>query len=170
MATSLTGRVSSVLALAFAGAPTLGSSTHRVESTYSHTFTDGAGANQVDRIYTEQRTLTASATTTLDLAGVLTDPFGTVITFARIKAILIFADDANTNNVIMGAAASNQFVGPFGDASDTISTKPGGTTMLIAPDATGWPVSAGSTDNLKFANSAGSTSVIYDLVILGSST
>lgn len=170
MATSLTGRVSTALALIFDGAPTFGSSQHVVQDTYTHTFTNGSGANQVDRIYTETRTITASSSATLDLAGVLADPFGATITFARIKAILIFADAANANNVVMGAAASNQFVGPFGDASDTLSTKPGGTTVLIAPDATGWPVTGGSTDQLKFANSAAGTSVTYDLVILGSSS
>lgn len=169
MATSLNGRISTVLALVFTGDPTLGDSSHSISDTYRHTFTDGTGLDQVDRIYTEQRTLTASATTTLDLAGSLADPFGATITFARIKAILVFAATANTNNVIMGATGANQFVGPFGDASDSISTKPGGTTVLIAPDATGWPVTAGTGDNLKFANSAGSTSVTYDLVILGAS-
>src|SRR5688500_2046313 len=77
----------------------------------------GFGANQADRIFSETRTIAASGTNEMDLAGTLTDIFGAVITFARIKAIVIVAAAANVNVVVVGGAAANAFVGPFADAT-----------------------------------------------------
>jgi hypothetical protein len=130
-------------------------------------FTNGTAANQANKVFHDQRTLTASATENLDLAGGLTDAYGAAITFTRIKAIIVFAAAANTNNVIVGGAASNQFVGPFGDVTDTVAVRPGGLMVFAAPDATSYAVTAGTGDILKVANSAGSTSVVYDILIVG---
>jgi hypothetical protein len=47
----------------------------------------------------------------LDLSGVLANALGATLAFTAIKAILIVADSANTNNVVVGGAASNGFVG-----------------------------------------------------------
>src|SRR5688572_1163541 len=62
-------------------------------------YTDGAGANQVNMSWHDQRTLAASASENLDLAGSLTNAFGTTQTFARIKLVMVKAASANTNNV-----------------------------------------------------------------------
>ncbi len=50
---------------------------------------------------------------------------------------------------------------------DTVKVKPGGAIALVAPDATGYAVTAGTADQLKVANSAGGTSVTYDIIIIG---
>lgn len=132
-------------------------------------WSNGTGNGQADKLWTDQRTLTASANEDLDLAGGLTDAFGAAITFARIKMILVVAAAANTNNVVIGAAASNAFVGPFGAATHTIHVRPDGMAVLACKDATGWAVTGGTGDLLRVANSAGSTSVTYDIAILGAS-
>ena len=129
----------------------------------------GVGANQADKVFSEQRTIAASGTNDYDLAGALTDAFGVTVTFARIKMIAVFADSANVNNVVIGNAATNQFVGPTGAAAHTINVRPGGSVVLFAPDATAWPVTAGTGDLLRFANSGAGTSVIYNVVFLGAS-
>jgi hypothetical protein len=41
--------------------------------------------------------------------------------------------------------------------------------MAGVADAIGWGVTAGTGDLLKVANSAGSTSVNYDIVVIGNS-
>lgn len=137
-------------------------------------FDNGTGAGQVDRIFTDTRTLTASSTETLDLAGVLTDAFGNVLTFARIKAILVAASAANTNNVIVGANVASSwatFLGPTGASGGTITLQPGG--FFVAgcgsADATGWVVTAATGDLIKVANSAAGTSVSYDIAVVGCS-
>lgn len=135
----------------------------------STALASGTGANQADKIFSDQRTLTASSTEDLDLAGSLTDAFGDTITFARIKAILVIADAGNANNVLVGGAAANQFINWVGDASDKVVVRPGGVFCLIAPDATAYAVTAGTGDLLRIGNSGAGTSVTYKIVIIGAS-
>ncbi len=130
---------------------------------------NGTGANAADRLWLDSNTLGASANTDVDLAGNLTDALGQALTFARVKAIFVRAASGNTNNVVIGGAAANQFVGPFGAATHTLSVKPGGLFAAVAPDATGWAVTAGTGDLLRFANSGAGSSVTYDVMIVGAS-
>lgn len=130
----------------------------------------GTGAGQADKIWTDQRTLAASATEDLDLAGVLTDAFGGTITLARVKAILVRAASGNTNNVAVGGASATQWAALLGTAG-TVTLRPGAVFVAAAgpADATAYVTAAGSTDLLKVANSAGSTSVTYDIAVIGCS-
>lgn len=132
------------------------------------TLESGTGSGQADKIFMDDRTLAASATENLDLAGSLTDAFGATITFATVKAILVIAKAANTNDVVIGGAASNGFVGPFGGTTPTVSVKPGGLALMVAPK-TGWTVTASTGDILKMANSSSGTGVDYSIVIIGTS-
>jgi hypothetical protein len=129
-------------------------------------FLTGGGADQANFVFADTRTLAASATENLDLAGGLTDAFGQALTFASIKAILVKAAAGNTNNVVIGGAASNAFL-LFGDATDTLAIPPDGFALIVAPGAAGFPVAAGTGDILKMANSGGSTSVEYEIILLG---
>lgn len=145
----------------------LGTVTDPITLDWTQLFSSGTGANQASNLYHARRTINASSSEELDLAGTLTNSFGTTLTFTKIKAFAIRAAAANTNNVQVGGAASNAWVGWVGDASDIVSIKPGGVLLWIAPDASGAAVSAGDGDLLKIANSGGSTSVTYDVVVLG---
>lgn len=130
-------------------------------------YADGTGNGQANKIYTSMaRSLAASANEELDLAGVLLDPAGAALTFSAVKGIFVEAAAANTNDVVVGNAASNGFVGPFGGATHTIAVKPGGKLLIEAPN-TGWTVTAGTGDKLKILNGAAGTSVAYDIKIWG---
>lgn len=129
---------------------------------------DGTGAGQIDRIFADTRTLAASASEDLDLAGVLVDAIGRVVTFARVRGLLVRSAPGNTNNITVGGAASNGWVTAFGAATHTLTVRPGGFVMLGAPDATAYGVTAGTGDLLRIANAAGGSPVSYDIVILGS--
>lgn len=133
------------------------------------TFANGTGANQADRVWSDRRTLAASASESLDLAATLTDPFGATLTLARVKVLLIEAAAANTNNVVIGGAASNAFTSLFGDATDKLVIRPGGFLLLAAPDATAYAVTAGTGDLLQVANSGAGSSVTYDVTVIGAS-
>jgi hypothetical protein len=135
----------------------------------AYATTNGTGLGQADRVFTDIRTLTASSTEDLDLAGVLTDAFGATITFARIKTLLVAADAANTNNVIVGNAATNGFISWVGGALHTVTVRPGGVLLLAAADATAYTVTAATADLLRIGNSAGGTSVTYTIVLIGAS-
>lgn len=130
---------------------------------------NGAGANQVDRVFTDTRTLAPSATEDLDLAGVLLDAFGAAITFAKIKAVCIKAAAGNTNAVRVTRPAVNGLP-LFLAAGDGEDIPPGGFTAKGAPGAAGWAtVTPGTGDLITIANSGAGTPVTYDIVILGTS-
>jgi hypothetical protein len=129
----------------------------------------GVAAGQADLLFSDTRTLAASASESLDLAGGLVDALGATLTFARVKGLLVYAAPGNTNDVIVGGAAANAWVGPFADATDKAKVKPGGLGLWFAPGATAYPVTAGTGDLLQVANSGAGTSVTYDVVIIGAS-
>lgn len=151
------------------GALDLGSVVAPQTLPWGNTWSDGTGSGMADQVWTDTRTIAISGTDDLDLAGVLVNALGATLTFARIKLIAVTADPANANNVIIGAAASNQFVGPFGASTHTHAIKPGGFYATAAPGATGWPVTAATADLLRIANSGAGTSVNYSILLVGAS-
>lgn len=133
---------------------------------YALKFKAGTSAvDQTDVLYSDSRTIAASGTDDLDLRGALTDALGATVNAAEIVAIWVQALSTNVNDVVVGAAASNQFVGPFGAGTHTIALK-AGNGFLITNQA-GWTVTAGTGDLLRIANSGAGTSVKYTIVILG---
>lgn len=128
----------------------------------------GTTAGKADQFFSDQRTLSASSSENLDLAGGLTDAFGAALTFVKVKAILVKAADANVNDVVIGGAASNAFVGPLGGTTPTVAVKPGGWAAFFAP-GDGWTVTASTGDILKMANGGSGSSVTYDIVVIGTS-
>jgi hypothetical protein len=164
---SLLSAIKLALSGEYASALDIGDLKQTVSYTPTVNLADGTGANQANKIWTDQRTLAASATENLDLNGVLTDAFGAVLNFTKIKALLVRAAAANVNDVLIGGHASAAVVGLFGDATDVLRVKPGGFALLVAPDATGYPVVATTGDMLKVANSAAGSSVVYDIIVIG---
>ena len=127
----------------------------------------GTGLGLADMQWSDTRTLAPSATEDLDLAGSLTGPLGTVLTFARVKAVLVKAALANANNVVVSRAAAG--IPLFTAASDSLPVKPGGLFLWVAPDATGVVVTPTTADSITVTNSAGGTSVTYDVIVIGAS-
>lgn len=145
----------------------------RVSQVIAGNYANGVAANQADKMYSAERTLGPSATEDLDLAGVLLDVFGAAITLAEIAALVILADPTNNvaNNVIVGAAAANPWIGAL-NATGTVTLRPGQFAVFgqtLATDGTGFPVTAATGDLLKVANSAGTNSVKYKVTIIGRS-
>ena len=138
-----------------------------ISKKFTATLTNGTGASKACILWSDTRTLAASATEDLDLASGLTDAFGATIVFTKVKAILVTAAAANTNLVVVSCPAANGFVTPFNAASDAIKIYPGGAFMLVNPTTTGYAVTASTGDLLTITNSAGSTGVTYDIVIIG---
>lgn len=153
----------------YASALDLKSSNSRLAFVKQINLATGTGAGQADKVWDDERTIAPSGTDDLDLAGVLTDAFGAIATFVKVKGIFLYALPTNVNNVVIGGAAATQFVGPFGAATHTLAVRPGGLFALIAPDLVGYAVAAGASDLLRIANSGAGTSVVYDIVIVGTS-
>ena len=150
------------------GSNALGSVTFAFDKRDLTRIREGVGAGQADKMFSDARSIAASQSQDLDLAGVLTDPLGGTLTFAKVKAIYIKAAATNTNSVVVGGAASNAFVGPW-SADATTALPPGGVLLLVHGGA-GWPVTASTGDLLKIANSSSGSAVAYDIIIIGTST
>lgn len=146
--------------------PDAGTATVPINESAGGDLDDGTGANQANAIYQDAFSIGASSSTTLDLAGSLTDPLNQTKVFTAIKAILIEADSGNTNNIVVGNA-TNAFTGPFGAAAHTLAIPPGGAVLLFNPSAAGWAVSAGTADELKLANSGAGSAVTGRITIVG---
>ncbi|MEU8537150.1 hypothetical protein [Streptomyces parvulus] len=130
----------------------------------------GTGAGKADRVFSDRRTLAASGTEDLDLAGVLLDAFGATITFARVKGLIVAAAAGNTNNVLVGAASGSPWATLL-NSTGVVTLRPGAFLAVGTgvADPTGYAVTATSADLLKIANSAGSTAVTYDIHVIGCS-
>jgi hypothetical protein len=137
-------------------------------------LTDGVAADQADRFYYAERTVLTAANDDLDLAaGNLLDPFGAVLTFAKIKTLLIInapkVGAANTTNLTIGGG-TNPVTGLLGGTTPTLGPmKPGEVLMRHSSALAGLcSVTAATADILRIANSAGA-SATYQIAIIGTS-
>lgn len=130
-------------------------------------LTNGTGANQADRVFTDQRTLAASASESLDLAAVLVDAYGATITFATIKAVIVKAATGNTNDVLVGRPATNGVL-LVTAVSAQVPVKPGGVFAWFC-GGTGLAVTPSTADLLTITNSGAGTGVTYDVIVIGTS-
>lgn len=130
---------------------------------------NGTGANQADKIWHDQRTIAASTTDSLDLAGGgLVDALGVALTLAKLKAVIVYAAAANTNNVVVTRPAANG-VPWLTAAGDACPVKPGGLFVWVDPSLAAVAVTAGTGDLLDIVNSGAGTTVTYDIVLIGTS-
>lgn len=130
-------------------------------------MTTGTATGQADLCWSDTRTVSASSTDALDLAGSLTGNLGGTLTIVKLKAVIVRAAAGNTNNVRVNRPASNG-VPLFLAASDGIDVLPGGIFVWVAPGA-GVTVTAGTGDLINIDNSGAGTSVTYDVVFIGTS-
>lgn len=166
MTETLSASIKLSVSATLTGTSDLGSRKYDLPFTKTVSFTHGTGANQANQIWTDTRTISASSSEDLDLAGVLTSPLGTTLTFTKIKAIIIAASANNTNNVVVGGD-TNALINWVGNANDVVNIRPGGFICLTAPDSTAYGVTASTGDILQITNSDGTSSVTYDIIIIG---
>jgi hypothetical protein len=166
--TTLAASIALAIAGSYSNALDINSVNYPLNFGPNYTFTDGSGAGQASKVFTDLRTLAASATEDLDLNGTtLLDAFGNAIAFTKIKGIIVVADAANTNDVVVGGAAANGFISPFGAATDKVKVRPGGMLVLVDPGAAGYAVTAATADLLRIGNGGAGTSVNYQIFLIG---
>lgn len=125
---------------------------------------DGTGLNQAQVMWSDTRTLTSSATESLDLSGSLTDAFGVSLVMTAIKGIIIYSSPLNTVNLTIGNV-TNGLATIFGAATQSFPIQPGELLVKWTPSAAGHVVTAGTGDLLKVANGAASS--VYDIIVIG---
>lgn len=133
-------------------------------------WADGSGNGQGQRIYVARVLLTpSSGTFDLDLST-MTDPFGNIINPSKIKELSVFnRSDVGGGNLLVGAASSNPWVGPWASSGAPTTVKetvqPEGIWYQRAPN-TGLTVSA-TSKVLRFTHGGGSSgSIPFDIYLL----
>ena len=141
----------------------------------------GTGAGKANQVWHDRRVLAGGAdeSTNIDLAGTLTNFAGVAVTFANVKAIVVFnrSDEEITDfqavatdaAISVGDTAANEFQGPFHAAGDAITIPAGGAFLVTNPTAAGWSVSAGDGDILLISNEDADDQACYDIFIVGES-
>lgn len=126
---------------------------------------DGTGTGQADRVFSDRRNLSASASENLDLAGSLAGAFGQTVTFVKVKLIILYCRTAG-QTLSLSKGASNGWGGFASGSTDALYAKGGG--FLVWFDPTGTAVTASTGDIVTIANSSGSTAS-YDIFVIGTS-
>lgn len=134
-----------------------------VNLTLTQAYVDGVGAAQANALYQGQLAL-SSGINNIDLSGVLTDSYGTLLTPLRLKALAIQNNSAS-NNMIVGAG-TNPFIGLF-NAAGTVTLAPGDWFSWASGSATGAVITASTGDILKVA---GTGTDLFTLVFLAGKT
>lgn len=168
MATTLKTNITAEISAVYKNVLDLGTPTDTFLKKLRVELGNGTGANSADLMFHDQRTITASGTEDLDLAGVLASPFGATLTFVELRAFMITAASGNTNNVRLTRPASNG-VPLFLAAGDGLDVPPGGAFLWTCPADGKVTVTAGTGDLLTVANSSSGSSVTYDVAIIGAS-
>lgn len=166
MATNLKAMFTAQIDAIYKNVLDLGTPTDNLSKKTKIEMSNGTGAGAADLLFHDQRTIAASSSEDLDLAGGLTSPFGVALTFVEVRGILITAASGNTNNVRLSRPASNG-VPLFLAASDGIDIPPGGLFAWACPADGKVTVTAGTGDLITVANSSSGTPVTYDVIILG---
>lgn len=142
-----------------------------VHGAFVQQYGDGAGAGQANVMFTDRRTLAASADEDLDLSGSLASLLGPAV-FARVKTVLIVAAAANPTDGVLRVTRPSAGV-PFPNitAEDSIfpDIGPGGMRLMSEGTAAGVAVTASTADLINIANTSATAAATYDIVVIGAS-
>jgi hypothetical protein len=131
-------------------------------------LTNGTGANQASKMYVAKRTLAGGANETLDLAGSLTDQFGSTITFTAVKGLKIsLLTDTTASSILVGNTGANGWLGLFNATTDAVKIRNGYSFAVFGTDAAGMAVTAGTGDLLKVLNQDGANVATYTILVYG---
>lgn len=130
-------------------------------------FTNGTADQQVNLWYLAQRTLAATTTDSLDLAGGLTGYGGATLTFTKIKRVyvsIVSPDGTKSLRVGPQGVANAAQLGWGGTGATVYNTVI--TDLDLVHSYAGWSVTAGTGDILPIYN-PGASAVTYAIFILG---
>ena len=128
---------------------------------------DGIGYDQADLVFSDERTLGASSED-LDLCGGFTDAFGTAVSPAKIKLVLI-VNKSQTLALTVKPKTSGGWLGMLADASDILNINKASSQAYawngwFAPQ--GVAIGAGATDQITIG---GTTGQVYQILVIGTS-
>lgn len=167
MATALTQDIRVKFGCVYTNALDLTTTDDSLAKQYKWTTTNGTGTDQADQLWHDTRTLAAGATDNLDLAGGVTNAFGTTMTFAKVKGVFIKNNSTTSGEYFTVGNATAPVQLWFGATTGTELLQHDACTLHVN-NKSGWTVTAATGDTLKIVNS-GTASNTYDIIIWGTS-
>ena len=136
--------------------------------TFSDSLSNGDGIDLATHVFFDERTVAASATDNIDLAGSLKDTFGNTITFTKIKGLYVWNKSTTVGDIItLGGHATAAFINWVSDATDKVRVGPGGMIMLWLPSAAAYAVTATTGDLLSIIEVGTVNPVTYQIALVG---
>ncbi len=153
---------------------TWGNAVNSASFSYNGSMVDGTGAGQSRYLYIAQGTISASGTLLLDVAGSLTDMYGNLLTFARIKVLYFeLTTDTTASAVSVGGHATLAVSTFFTSATDSATDQPaikvlnGGVLLLGTAGVAGYTITATTADILRIHNLDATYAASLNIVIVG---
>lgn len=127
-----------------------------------------AGVGYANQWYVAERSILTTANDDLDLAGGLTNAMGQVVTFTKIKFLLIAIDSPDgVKKLRFGPQnVANAWAAGFGALGATLYKDVFDWEVLVNNKWAGVAVTAGSADVLRI-NNPGAGTVTYRLLVIG---
>ncbi len=166
-AASLATNVSVQVGATLSGTVGLATATVPLSVTKQIALLNGVGASQADKIYTNTYAIATAATESIDVKGALVDALGAAFTPAKLKAVYIYSQPANTTTLTLFGDVNS--VPILNTAATTTTLLPGGLFLLVQPPLAGIAVTAGTGDIIKIVNAAGATANV-DVILVGTSS
>lgn len=123
-------------------------------------LTNGTGTDQGNEFWSDQRTVTGASETLNIQDGSLSNSFGTTLTLAKVKHLLIFNRSTKSGNTL---TVSGDFLTSIGSATNIV-VHPGGWLFLTSP-IDGYTVTATTADEITI--NPGAATITYDIAISG---
>lgn len=141
------------------------------EKEYKYSFADGTGSSQADKVWADQRTVTAAANDDLDLTALTDSIFGSTrtISFAKIRGIYIQNTSTTAGEELqLDSSVAASIVAPFAASTTSKLQIPEDSCILLVNKITGWTVTNTTADVLRIT-STGAASIVYNIAIWGTS-
>lgn len=130
---------------------------------------DGVGAGAINAIWQDTLPLTDGGTVSPDLAPTVASGVAGVVTFARIKIVVVYAPATNTTNITLSRHTSNCPL-LVTAAAALAPLKPGGFVVFVDPSAAGIVVTPTSADILFTATNGAGAAATLVVIVAGALT
>jgi hypothetical protein len=129
--------------------------------------TNGSAAG-LNKLWVYSGSLAGGATNTFDLAGGVTNSFGQVLTFARVKFLLLAPSNSMTTaqSVLLQPAPANGWGSWQSTTTSAARVYSGGAWAVFAPCTNAYAVTAGTGDLIDIINES-TNAATYRLYIAG---
>lgn len=127
-------------------------------------FDSDGVASLADEKFSRRVLVPEGSPVTLNFSGVENNVFGESLTMQAIKAVMIVnRSEGRLNELMVGG--SSRSLGFLASPLDAVLIGPAGFLSIGSPDAAGWPVTVGVSDELRLTSLGGD--LLVDVAVIG---